>query len=277
MVTCTFRLHPRPTILADGKPLRGLRDRLRLHFYSKYDRLKVYKQTTHTVHVGTRGPAKKKKIWHRWSKKTLANKQQAAMARGNQTDQEITKTVDWARQYRLSPSFFLSVTERRRHSTYSKQSPMHQYCNKLSRSCRFFWKAILELKLTPMQTQVPVCYQPAGVGTLVDVVACDPVTNKKYILEIKDGYDPAHYFKCSKHPLNPPFQKHSDCEFNQHQLQLHYTKLFYHFTFPNESIGGAFVIRVHSKGVDVYPQQKWLHAISDSVLLRQFQLLCATE
>ncbi len=261
-----------------GQTLRGLLPRLKRHYYPTYEHSLAVHQpmdmplTQHNQSVPTT-----RRWWNGRRSRSTRSVSEQAKARGVRTDQTIQKTVAWSREFHLRPSFFTSRVTRFRHHTRRSQPAIHSYCNKLSLACRQFWKAMTQLRLTPIDTQVPVCHASSRTGTLVDVVAKDS-QGVIYILEIKDGYDPRYYFNSTGARMNPPFTSRTDCMFNQHQLQLQFTKLFYKQTFPHKIVGGAYLIRVHRNGYDIYIQESWVTAqLSESVILNQFQILCNTE
>jgi hypothetical protein len=257
--------------------MKGLLDSLKKHYWPRYNWKLAIRQPARVplqpVHSYSSGQKGKKKKWF-W--KSQKKRTEAAKARGIRTDQAISQTVIWYNEFQLPPDFFLYARIRNQHITATTHESMHDYCSKLSLSCRQFWMAMIRLKLKPLTTQEPVSFPAAKRFTFADVIAEDE-HHAHFVLEIKDGYNADYYFRSTAHPMNHPFSSRTDCVASQNQVQLQFTKLFYKMSNPTRTVGGGYIIRVHPGGYDVMIQEQWILQIPEKTLLRQFQLLCNQE
>jgi len=57
--------------------------------------------------------------------------------------------------------------------------------------------------------------------------------------------------------MKSPFQKQSNCPYNQHQLQLAATTAMYRMTQKDHSLSQSIIIMRFSKGIEVIPLETW--------------------
>ena len=75
-------------------------------------------------------------------------------------------------------------------------------------------------------------------------------------LELKTGFET--YYKHSSGKMKSPFQKQSNCPYNQHQLQLAATTAMYRMTtHKDHSLSQSIIMRFHSNGIEVIPLESW--------------------
>ncbi len=118
-----------------------------------------------------------------------------------------------------------------------------------------FWRMMKIYEWKPVLTQAPVRHDTLRIGTMVDVVCRDSQGRYK-LLELKTGFE-QYYDTSSGHKLSGPFEQHSDCPRNQHQLQLAATEHMYKMTHKDQLLAPSVILRFHSSGVEIVPMQQW--------------------
>jgi hypothetical protein len=135
-------------------------------------------------------------------------------------------------------------------------------------------KALHDMKLVPVESQVVVCNEVLRMGTAVDLVCRHRITKKFVVLEIKCGYD-SYYNHHTIYKMNEPFSAMNDAPANQHQIQLGLTASMFCrvYGFKIKDID-CWVIRSHSRGVSAYPLASW---VRENLAKAQLSLLKAMK
>lgn len=83
------------------------------------------------------------------------------------------------------------------------------------------------------------------------------------LLELKTGFED-YYTTSSGRMLKAPYQLHTDCPRNQHQLQVAASQLMYRHTHKDHSMAQSLLLRFHSSGIEVIPLEEWaLKSVDD--------------
>jgi len=160
---------------------------------------------------------------------------------GNQLDREVQQSVKLQKEYSLPfDSFFCSKEKAERIAkeksmlvTHKKQLLAAVNDNKRVPYVQGFWKLMRGLQLRPVETQLGVKHETFKLATLLDVVCLDTSTGKYHIIELKTGGE-GYYTKANGN-MNYPFQDQTNCQANQHQIQLAIEERFFKATFPTRT------------------------------------------
>jgi hypothetical protein len=132
------------------------------------------------------------------------------------------------------------------------------------------------MHLHPIATQYGVGSHALRVATQVDVVCKSTQTGELVPIEVKTGFmDGA---KHTGHSMRAPFTKHTNCPFNQFQLQLLGTTMLLNTTLANagmvQSVKRAYIMRASAGMVKVIPLDKAIteheYAIRNAFIKRSF-------
>lgn len=132
-----------------------------------------------------------------------------------------------------------------------------------------FWRLCVIKNYVPTYSQVTVGSISARVGTRVDVKCVDAANNNAPVLiENKVGY--SHQYHAANAQMCAPYADHSNCPYNQHQVQLAVTTHMYDTTFPRSNSStqptGAFVWRHDEAGICEYELEPWARQGAAEVL-----------
>lgn len=179
-----------------------------------------------------------------------ARRSKNGLYHGKAVDKQITMTVDLFRKHQLPKEFFTNPLIRK---PYTKE--IKNKCRRLHIDTVTWWKIMIKLNWTPIQTQVPVAHQRVPIATAVDVVAKD-VNGKIIIIENKTGQT-NYLFHHTGLYMKSPLKKLTDCVHHQHILQLLGTKKMYERTYPNQEIKRAVIIYVNKSGAHISDLPSW--------------------
>ena len=148
---------------------------------------------------------------------------EAAMRTGNKVDQQLARVTELLRAYPgLSVKDFVAPPRTLATRLTNNETARNRVMNcrrALIPHTKRILKALHDMRLVPIDSQVVVCNELLRLGTAVDLV-CRHEGNKKItIIEIKCGYE-TYIHHHTIHNMSEPFTAMNDSPANQHQLQL---------------------------------------------------------
>lgn len=117
---------------------------------------------------------------------------------------------------------------------------------------------LIEHKLTPVETQVPVADTCVRVGTFLDLV-CRTATGGWVVFENKIGFN-AYYHRHTGHAMAAPFEFLEDSPHAQHQMYLAFAvSMFERNRQVTVDRAECAVLRMTEGGLCVHPLVNWPH------------------
>lgn len=172
--------------------------------------------------------------------------------RGSLVDNEVQL---WIKKYTKSK------IETRPHNavkvTKKNWNDMHSFS-------RAFIELMRRMKLKPVGTQVVVRSKACDLATLIDGVFLNE-DNKIVLVELKCGFN--GYVDKSNGNMKGPFSCLKNSPKFQHQLQLCFTKLMFHETFPEFKQVDAMIVRMTESGAYVHKIEKKIEDIVRRIIL----------
>jgi hypothetical protein len=229
----------------NGIQLHGIHPRLKKAFYPKYE----FKEANidHAKHKTTTGGYKRVK---------------GSMRLGRGFDTAVGQVVRLLRKYpSLSVGCFLEARRLERHESKLTAADYRTATRLLYRRnpyLRMLLALLIEKKMLPIATQVPVKHGGLKLKTWVDLVVYDTKKNKVRPIELKAGYE-GYLEKSTRYPMNYPFQDKPDYPLNQHFLQTATTGELYTYNHPAPEIVGAPMLLIfQTAGIKEPVIPKWI-------------------
>jgi hypothetical protein len=141
-------------------------------------------------------------------------------------------------------------------------SDVQHRLQRLSAPTKAFFEALRKLKLKPIRAQVPVkrtSKNGKAYATGVDVV-CKNAHGQYVLVECKSGFT-GYYRNCTQYRMKAPLQAFTDCQANQHQIQLAATREAYRETFPSHDLAPPIILHVEGTKVTLHALKQWADAI----------------
>jgi hypothetical protein len=119
--------------------------------------------------------------------------------------------------------------------------------------------------LVPRSAQVAVGHAGLGIATAIDQLWIESATGRTVLVELKKWESGTYYLHTGR--MRPPLHRLKNSACNQHQLQLVMSLYLLQHTF-DISVDMAWVVRLHTTGLRVYPLRAWARdpEVMDSML-----------
>lgn len=229
-------------------------------FYPRYS----YSRATHTAQVSHTFTSV---ATHVAGSGVAHESREAAVRRGTLLDAQIERTTMLFKRHKLAHAYFYDAAFRDAWVTTNVPLPIKRYIGRILPHARACWQTMERLHLSPVATQVPVGCIYLHRATMIDLVCIDTSQSivKQYIpIEIKSGFN-NYYYNCTDHMMSVPFDKQTDCLFNQHQLQLLVGAELYRRSFwkgNRGAMGTPLLMRFRTDDdgnvvSDVHPLRQW--------------------
>lgn len=108
--------------------------------------------------------------------------------------------------------------------------------------------------LCPRSAQVVVGHMAMGIGTAIDQLWVETATGRTVLVELKKWESGTYYLHTAR--MRRPLHRLKNSACNQHQLQLVMSLYLLQHTF-DISVDVAWVVRLHTTGLTVYPLRRW--------------------